>query len=305
MIEYRLFTISSGVVVAGADVVRYTLQDGIVVPAILIGEEGYGRVRGVLPVDLTHSQMEEWRKNGQVTILYAQIRTSQGGRSQLLARNSASQEDRIICVFRTQIGVRGSNDHTGDLTGTYTPNMGYLAPSWARTIFTQNKEEEKTFTLLEAEEWMVEHASEGVRVTEVFTKGFHQFPGKTLITGQIAQGIAGKMGSGTQLVAVLPEKVWFRTAYLGRIQGPQAHYYLWNAEYEGKLLAMTWEGRQVFEAVGLDNPPVSNSVESKSFLSIELPPGFSSKKIVLDGDGETGGGDGDGDGDGDNAKQPV
>lgn len=74
---------------------------------------------------------------------------------------------------------------------------------------------------------------------------FLPFPGKILVRGVISQGIAGGMGSGEQLVALIPKGVVFRTAYSGRLYGrPAAHYYLWTGE---RLLAATWEERQLAE----------------------------------------------------------
>lgn len=72
---------------------------------------------------------------------------------------------------------------------------------------------------------------------------FHPFPGEWLTKGVIAQGDAGRMGSGEQGVAVVPKNVVFRTGYSGRLYGnPSAHYYLWDGE---QLLVATWDERQI------------------------------------------------------------
>jgi hypothetical protein len=72
---------------------------------------------------------------------------------------------------------------------------------------------------------------------------FHPFPGKMLIEGRIAQGIAGRMGSGEQMIALMSKNQIFRTGYSGRLYGgTSAHYYLWDGE---NLLSATWEEREV------------------------------------------------------------
>lgn len=72
---------------------------------------------------------------------------------------------------------------------------------------------------------------------------FAPFPGKILVTGRIAQGAAGRMGSGDQLVALIPRGVIFRTGYSGRLYGkPREHYYMFTGQ---TILAATWEERQV------------------------------------------------------------
>ena len=72
---------------------------------------------------------------------------------------------------------------------------------------------------------------------------FHPFPGEILCEGIIAQGDAGRMGSGEQLVAVIPKNIVFRTGYSGRLYGyPSEHYYIFR---DGQLLAVTREEREL------------------------------------------------------------
>ena len=72
---------------------------------------------------------------------------------------------------------------------------------------------------------------------------FHPFPGEILCEGVIAQGDAGRMGSGEQLAAILPADIVFRTGYSGRLYGaPSAHYYVYR---RGQLLSATWDEREV------------------------------------------------------------
>ena len=68
-----------------------------------------------------------------------------------------------------------------------------------------------------------------------------KFPGEILCAGTIAEGDAGRMGSGDQLIAVVPKEEVFRTAYHGRLYGaPSSHYY----KYDGQSIqSLTWEER--------------------------------------------------------------
>jgi hypothetical protein len=64
-----------------------------------------------------------------------------------------------------------------------------------------------------------------------------------LVRGICANGDAGKMASGEQLVAVMPRGVVFRTYYSGRLYGdPSAHYYVWTGM---ELLSATWDERAI------------------------------------------------------------
>ena len=168
-----------------------------------MGEQGRGRERGVLPVQLPSALQAEWKEKGQIRISSAEVGTTKAGKPKLYARagEGVDADDSIICVFRTHIGFRGGNSHTGDRTGGEVEKDAYGDERIA----------------------------------------FLDFPGEVLVSGHIAQGTAGRMGGGQQLVATMSKGVVFRTGYSGRLYGaPAAHYYLWNGE---QLLAMTWDER--------------------------------------------------------------
>lgn len=66
-----------------------------------------------------------------------------------------------------------------------------------------------------------------------FTQTFAPFPGHVLASGRITYGSGGRLGSGTQIIATLPQCV-FRTAYTGKLMYPpkeHEHYYRWDGVY--------------------------------------------------------------------------
>ena len=191
--NYRIFTISSGEVTNGALVETYDLSGANVsIPAIIVGERGRGRSLGILPVELPKDLYREWKQNGAVTIQTAKVGKTKAGKSKLFACFENVSNDKIIAVFRTKIGYRGSNSHTGD------------------------------------------------RIDE---KNYKEFPGQILASGWIAQGAAGRMGYGQQLVTLVPKGVVFRTGYSGRLYGgPDAHYYRWDGQ---ELTSLTWQEREI------------------------------------------------------------
>ena len=194
----RIFTIKNGEALEGVRVDSFTLKGaGISIPAIIVGEEGRGRKLGVLPVQLLPDSYKEWQEKGEVTIFAAKVGQTKAGKPKLFQIEDPYAFFCSICVFRTKIGFRGANEHTGDRDGG----------------------------------WDAEHPT------------FHPFPGKVLCEGVIAQGAAGRMGSGSQLVAVMSPDTVFRTGYSGRLYGkPAEHYYLYR---DGQILSATWEEREV------------------------------------------------------------
>jgi hypothetical protein len=199
----KIYTVKNGEVREGATVEVFRLSTAEVeIPAILIGEEGRGRKLGVLPVQLLPSSYKEWQGKGEVTISAALVGETKAGRPKLIETSGITDTEKCICVFRTQIGYRGANEHTGDRDGG-----------------------------TEEDRWGAEHPT------------FYAFPGEVLCEGIIAQGDAGRMGSGRQIVAVMPAGIVFRTGYSGRLYGaPRAHYYLFR---DGQILSATWEEREV------------------------------------------------------------
>lgn len=197
MAVYQIFTINCGAEL-GAEVGTLVLADKTSIPAIIIGETGRGRQRGVLPVQLTKESLKTWKAEGKVTIYKASVGTTTKGSPKLfqVEDEAGHVEDSALAVFVTKMGYRGGNSHTGDRIGS---------------------DEEGKPT------------------------GFEEFPGTIICEGMIAEGAAGRMGSGKQYVAIVPANTVFRTGYSGRLYGePSAHYYVYNG---ADIKCALWEER--------------------------------------------------------------
>jgi len=220
MDSYRIFTVSAGEVEDGARVSSFRLKGAnIEIPAIIVGEAGRGRELGVLPV----AGAEPGDR-----ILAARLTTTRSGRPKLVAVRAATSDEQAIVVLQTPIGYRGSNEHTGDRDGTY--EVGTPRRSWYRQFPSY------ALALRYAEE-------KDIHPDNIYPAGFLPFPGRVIVEGRIAQGMAGRMGSGRQMVALIPKGQVFRTGYSGRLYGrPAAHYYVFNGR---TILAATWEERQL------------------------------------------------------------
>lgn len=237
----KIFTIENGKVIEGVRVDSFTLKGaGVTIPAITIGEKGRGRELGVLPVHLLPEQYKEWQEEGYVYIHSAEIGTTKAGKPKLFQTEDADELEKCICIFRTKIGFRGSNSHTGDRKYEYwVPNR-----FWRSDLLALGKELKERYTEEEAIS-IAEELNSSYPWDVIFERKleFHPFPGEILCKGIIAQGDAGRAGSGEQLVAIMPANTVFRTGYSGRLYGdPSAHYYLFR---DGQILSATWEEREV------------------------------------------------------------
>ncbi len=238
-----VFTIN-GKVTEGAKVDSFTLKGvGVTIPAIIVGEEGRGRKLGVLPVQLLPDSYKEWQENGYTYIHFATVGTTKAGKPKLFQVEDADTQEKCICIFRTKIGFRGSNSHTGDRKEEYWVPNRY----WRSDLLALSLELKERYTKEEAisiAEELNSSAENKYSWDVIFQRKleFHPFPGEILTSGVIAQGDAGRMGRGEQLIATLPADVVFRTGYSGRLYGrPGAHYYIYR---DGQLLAATWEERE-------------------------------------------------------------
>ena len=239
----KIYTVENGKVTEGVRVDSFTLKGaGVTIPAILVGEEGRGRKLGVLPVQLLPDSYNEWQEKGEVVITAAKVGKTKAGKPKLIEVSEVTDTGRCVCVFKTKIGYRGGNSHTGDCKEEYwVPNW-----FWRPDISALGKELKKKYTKEEAIA-IVEELDSSYQWDTIFEREleFHPFPGEILCEGIIAQGAAGRMGSGDQLVAVMPAGIVFRTGYSGRLYGaPSAHYYVYR---DGQLLSATWEEREVAE----------------------------------------------------------
>lgn len=228
----KVFTVEEKDIMNGAKVETFDLRTAEVkIPAIIVGEEGRGRKLGVLPVKLTPEKYQEWKEKGEVMIYEATLGKTKSGAYKLLPPGEGEERlDYFIGVFRTPIGFRGSNSYTGDKTGKWVVQF----PLW--------KEKLKKFdTKKEAEQYQKETS---LYVSEICPEYF-PWPGENLVEGIIAQGIAGYMGSGKQLVSLLPKEVVFRIEVGGRRYGaPHEYFYKYNGE---RFFAVTKEERRILE----------------------------------------------------------
>lgn len=240
----KIFTIDGEYVHLGAGVESFTLKGaGVTIPAILVGESGRGRELGVLPVQLLPEQHAEWQENdGRTRILYATIGKTKSGRPKLFATEEIGESDAAIAVFRTMIGFRGGNCHTGDRGEEYyTLGWNFEKSAGIAGVPIQDR-----YTPEDARQYSPA-LMYGICHEQTPTAGFDQhlgflpFPGEILAKGVIAQGDAGRAGSGEQLIAVIPAEMVFRTGYSGRLYGgPSAHYYILR---DGKVISATWDER--------------------------------------------------------------
>ena len=245
--KMKIFTIKSGVVERGVRVNSFTLKGaGVTIPAVIIGEEGRGRQLGVLPVQLLPEQYQEWQEKGRTHIFFAEIGTTKAGKPKLFQTEKADTLEKCICVFRTEIGFRGGNSHTGDRKEEYWVRKWYAS-------FPESVPMKERYTWEEVKRYSREYLEArypGKDISQYSSHAgfirrldFYPFPGEVLCEGIIAQGDAGRMGSGSQLVAVMPANVVFRTGYSGRLYGePSAHYYIFR---DGRILSATWDEREV------------------------------------------------------------
>ena len=195
----KVFTFEAGVITPGAKVTKFRLSGGQEIPAIILGEEGRGRKRLVVPVSCTGKSFASFQAGEDLRILYATLGQTQSGNPKLLESVESDSGDKFIGIFPTHIGYRGSNSHTGDRT-----------PDWG--------EDNKTFL---------------------------PFPGEEIAYGVIAQGTAGAMGSGKQIIAICPYGQMMRTGIGGRTYGdPTAYYY--KVSPSGDTFVCTGEERGLF-----------------------------------------------------------
>ena len=231
----KVFELANGDVREGARLAKYSPAADVNFPAILVGEEGRGRKLSILPVGGQIAESE----GRYPDLRYATVGATRRGAPKLFLDGAEREDDKMcLVVFRSPIGFRGSNEHTGDRHDTPCPLRGtVVTPNWQGECPTCGLSMHVNVSGGVDEQ----HVNHSPKYGELMT--FDEFPGTILVRGVIAQGDAGAMGSGEQLVAVIPTGVVFRAGYSGRLYGaPSAHY----GRFDGRTLeVLTWKDRQL------------------------------------------------------------
>lgn len=136
-------------------------------------------------------------------LLFGRVGQSTTGRPVLIAEAQDTDPEHCLLIARSDIGYRGGNTHTGDRKPEFM----------------------------------------GLDVVPGGDGGFLPWPGNNIVTGTIAQGTAGNMGSGSQMVSVMPTGVVWRVNRSGRLYGAPSSYYF---RYDGeKIEFVSWDERVV------------------------------------------------------------
>ena len=198
----RCFTIENGKVSQGIRVTAHTLTNGTVIPVAKVGERGRGRVEAFVPVFLSSENKKRLDNGEKVVIENCVLGQTQKGAHKLI-EDETGVEDKTQClvVDLTDIGFRGGNRHSGDITSAKCASPTEYC-SWG------SKE------------------CIGCRDNDYTTS---ELPLNVLANGKIAQGDAGRMGSGEELIGILPANKVYRVSRGGRLYGAEpVFYYLFD-----------------------------------------------------------------------------
>lgn len=96
----KCFTVRKGNVKEGIAVENFELTSGVVIPAVLLGEQGRGRSLAVVPVEGVPAGER---------IYNARLGVTRSGRPKLIATDNT--EDNVLVAFMESIGFRGGNHY--------------------------------------------------------------------------------------------------------------------------------------------------------------------------------------------------
>lgn len=145
----------------------------------------------------------ELPESGHTMIYASGVAETRSGRKKLVAAPEPNTDEAAVVVFRTVPGFRGGCSHTGDVIGV-EENDDPFSPYSVRYVFAP-------------------------------------LPGEVLCEGYTAQGDAGRMGGGPQIVLLLPREAIVGVHRSGRLYGePPTRYFVFDGN---KLLVATYDER--------------------------------------------------------------
>lgn len=221
---YRVFTITSPKIEDGADVEKFSIQNGdVTIDAIVVGEKGRNRTLGVISVSGAPV-------SGERVMRCASVGRAKSGNPKLFWADAPTTDSHIIAVLRTGLGFRGGNSHSGDrklVRCDYIGKTGYgKCPACGLD-----------------REGSAPHPETNPDGSPCLMPRFEPVPGDILARGTVAQGGAGAMGSGEQLVILLPLNGVLRVQKTGRLYGEEGvHYFMWNGS---SLMCATRQQRDI------------------------------------------------------------
>jgi len=201
---YRVFTVKHELVKPYAIARPLTLAGAAVqIWAVTVGQQGRGRCLGVLPVEFQGGEPA----GEEIRFSIASLSETRMGRPKLIVPASPDPDQisrrKAIVVLLTEPGFRGSCGHAGERIEIKEPEADSSRPE----------------------------------------TNFFPFPGKILVEGRTAQGDAGRMGGGPQIVALVYTAEVFSAWRRGRLYGaPAAHFYMFDGE---RIFTATWKERQI------------------------------------------------------------
>jgi hypothetical protein len=237
----KIFTIEAGSVRDNAEVTALTLASGVKIPVVTVGEEGRGRKLGVLPISLLPKSQAMWDYEKKVHIENVLIGETRSGRPKLIEAEPDSYTDHAVMVLKTPAGFRGSNQHGAKLIwklhadiwsflweGEFKTVTGRFKSDILRNPVTEEIFEQysKAYpNAISSQTGRIEDFVENVAETAV--EG--SLPGQTIASGQIAQGAAGRAGSGEQFVVIMPRDTTWAVKMTGRLYGrPSSYEYVFD-----------------------------------------------------------------------------
>lgn len=233
----KVYTVTTTKVETGAVASEFRASN-FTVQAILVGEEGRGRSLGVLPVEgLTAAQCphvgdpETTPKDGYFgRCATCGIKWSEGNVPKVahpISHLPSRVENATVAASRAgKPKLVVSSETTADAAIV----VMMLQPGYRGGASMTGERKGK------------DSAGNGI---------FGPFPGNVLVTGEVAQGDAGRMGGCEQTVFTISAGVVFRTHRTGRLyDAPAFHYYVFTGE---ELLVATPQERDLLP----DNHPLA------------------------------------------------
>lgn len=121
----KVYTISSGTITEGVSVNTLELSNGVKIPVVQVGESGRGRHLASIAVQLTPETHKKWLAGESVSINNVVLGKTKTDKPKLIEVKEESEYSEFLAVFRTKIGFRGGNSHTGDRIDMANADSGF------------------------------------------------------------------------------------------------------------------------------------------------------------------------------------
>lgn len=231
----KIYTISDGTATRGARVEKRQIANASEIYVIEVGEAGRGRSTGWVVCDPKVVKQERKTFTFRISLICGEVWDTfmpmegyipSSWHECIPRTRKLLGREEIISKFPGEKDNKPADAYgSGDWESPAVVESGILGTtkSGAPKLYLGEEESKEVLVVMRT---LLGFRGSNAQTGDKIGEQYLPFPGKIIVSGRIAQGDAGRAGSGTQIIAILKDGDIFREEMVGRLYGsPPERFY--------------------------------------------------------------------------------